>query len=144
MRKKTTQICPLDVKKIINKFHTLPHRRGGLKYGKFHTFFYFIFETFPKYISTYIKIYLLNLLDRQVFAGHEAQANILFIIFEILGSLRFFCRKSLNIVKSQSNIFGSDRSPRRGNVVCLSVHPCVRYFPQIMSSSSILKSPGGF
>ena len=37
-------------------------------------------------------------------------------------------------------VFGSDRSPRRGDLVRASV----RYFPQIMSSSSILKSPGGF
>ena len=36
--------------------------------------------------------------------------------------------------------FGSDRSPRRGDVVRASVHP----FPQIMSSSSILKSPRAF
>ena len=37
-------------------------------------------------------------------------------------------------------IFGSDRSPRCRDVV----RACVCYHPQIMSSSSILKSPGGF
>ena len=41
-------------------------------------------------------------------------------------------------------IFGSDRSPRGGDVVRACVRPSVCYFPQIMSSSSILKSPGGF
>ena len=35
------------LKKIKNKFHTLPYWGGSKKYGKFHTFFYFIFETFP-------------------------------------------------------------------------------------------------
>ena len=37
-------------------------------------------------------------------------------------------------------VIGSDRSPRRGNVV----RACVCPFPQIMSSSSNLKSPGRF
>ena len=46
-------------------------------------------------------------------------------------------------------LFGSDRSPRRGNVVCASVRPsvraCVTLFKRTlkMSSSSILKCPGG-
>ena len=40
-------------------------------------------------------------------------------------------------------IFGSDRSPRRGDLVRASVRVCVHHFPQIMRSGSILKSPGG-
>ena len=42
-------------------------------------------------------------------------------------------------------IFGSDRSPRRGDLVCACVRACVILFKITvkMSSSSILKSPGG-
>ena len=42
--------------------------------------------------------------------------------------------------------FGSDRSPRRGDVVPVCVRPSVHDIIQIkvkMSSSNILKSPGG-
>ena len=45
-----------------------------------------------------------------------------------------------------SAIFGSNRSPRRGDLVCACVRPSVILFKITvkMSSSSILKSPGGF
>ena len=44
MRQKQRKFVPWMLKKIINKFHTLPPRAGGSKkYGKFHTFFLFYF-----------------------------------------------------------------------------------------------------
>ena len=50
----------------------------------------------------------------------------------------------VDIISVLTTFFGSDRSPGRGNVVCACVCPCVCHFPQIMSSSSIRKSLGGF
>ena len=43
-------------------------------------------------------------------------------------------------------LFGSDMSPTGEAMLSVSVCvcACVRHFPQIMSSSSILKSPGEF
>ena len=62
--------------------------------------------------------------------------HIVTVVIAVLGKHVGVNEDELHLIRE--SFFGSDRSPRCQDVVRVSV----RYIPQIMSSSSILKSPG--